>query len=161
MNEDEIREEMQMALDGANARSARRLAWLLDRILPIARTTFAEGEPLPDFMIEAEETTMAVLGKEPVLGEPVHIDASDEELAETPSIPQERSDTLEGALFRAASLTEKINAHRIAGLEPPQDAIIARDFEIAALKRHLCNDDRRMANGIISRIRAFFSSLIF
>lgn len=156
MSKDDVKEGMQAALEGANARSARRLAWLLDRILPLARQTFAENEPLPDFMIEAEETTIAILRDEPLLGEPIHIEASDEDLAETHASTEDRSDTLEGSLFRAARLIEKLNAHRIAGLEPPPGASLALDRELAALKHHL---DGVKPFGLLSRLKTIISDI--
>jgi len=140
----DIARGMQHALDEADARSARRLAQLLDGVLPFARRAFEEGEPIPEIIIEAEDVAMTVLGGEPLLAEPAAIDADDVDLAigEAPCRQAGSLETLEAALFEAARLTEKINAHRIAGLEAPSGALADQRQALDALKRHL-NGSRR------------------
>lgn len=155
MSETSEVEAARLADEEADERTSHRLASLLDQILPLARLSFENEEDIPVCIVEAEEMTFTILEKGAPLAGPAHIEIDESELA--PDIPAENRDeptTLEGALFRAAELAERINAHRICALEPPGNTLAAFEQALCQVEKQIEHRRDRPSRNPLARLRA-------
>ena len=150
----------------AHRRTRRRLVGALDQVLPLAKAYLlvepAHGGPastlfvpdpedagslsLPE-IIEAERVLFAAAAENDGEGEEDgHAGFetySDADFLDVPEAVRDEHaadpvpDTLEGAVVAAAGLIERLNAHRIAGLEPTPDLLDRYSAALGEIARRL------------------------